>query len=414
MVFTSNARQVAARNEALAAKHEAGDAFIALDLVQKDVAMLVTAFAGLDAGPDGLRVQRSFEPLERAGNQAAQAWIDALDAHDASLEDDRAEVRALREAQTAFRAAYAALSAAQRDLQQFAEKHRDVEAQVRKVWGQVAPRTAAARQALTEARDAVARVRAAGLSSPALDQRLAGAEQAARPVLDGGAHKHGATATIEAAARAVDAAQEVVRAADELAGLATDTPRRLSTTRTRLDAVSVRLDAAEPLLSVLRREFSLACSADLDDVPARGRALVAEAADLLASANRHAAAQHWEAAAADLAACRERLAEAETGLTAVRRRVDDLKDVAEDPARAKARTRFAVRDAQRLVVASGSRVPAREAGILDNLAARLDAADQLLDATKPDYWGYLKELRAIDQLTDDVVRRCREAISSQA
>jgi hypothetical protein len=412
VVFTSNARQLAARNEALAAKHQAADAFIGLDVVQKEVEMLVTAFAGLDAGPAGVRLQRSFEPLDRAGDLASQAWIDALDQHDAALEDDRADVRTLRSAQNAFRAAYDALTAAQQGLQQFSQDHRDIEVRVKKVWEQVAPRTAEARQSLTEAKEAVARVRATGITSADLDQRLAHAELLARPVVEG-AHKHGANATIEAATRATAAARDVVRAAHDLSNLASDTRRRLGTTRTRLDAVSVRLDAAEPQLSVLRREFSLACSADLDDVPRRGRVMVEEAAALLASANAHASGLRWEPAAADLARCRELLADAESGLTSVRRRVEDLQELAEDPARAKGRTRFALRDAQRLVVASGSKVPAREASILDNLSARLDAADGLLEASKPDYWAYLKELRAVDQLVDGVVRRCREAISGQ-
>ena len=260
--------------------------------------MLVTAFAGLDAGPAGVRLQRSFEPLDRAGDLASQAWIDALDQHDAALEDDRADVRTLRNAQSAFRAAYDALTAAQQGLQQFSQDHRDIEVRVKKAWEQVAPRTAEARQSLTEAREAVARVRATGITSADLDQRLADAEQLARPVVEG-AHKHGANATIEAATRATAAARDVVRAAHDLSNLASDTRRRLGTTRTRLDAV---WSASTP------RSHSCRCCAASSRWPVRrprrrpppGSGHGRGGGGAAGSANAHASGLRWEPAAADL------------------------------------------------------------------------------------------------------------------
>ena len=411
-VFTSNARQEAARDEATAAKDAAADAFVTLDAVQKNLTMLVTAFAGLDAGPAGDRLRRAYDPLHDAADQASQRWIDTLDAHQRVLDDERAELRTLRAAQDAFLAAHSVLAGAERALHDFAAAHPDIETKVQAAWAEVATRTTAARQALSQAQEAVARTRATGVTSPRLDRLLAEAEQVAQPVFEG-PHKHGAAQTLAACTRVVAAAADVTATAHELGRTAEETRRRLGSTRTRLEAVAGRIEGVEPLLSRLRRQFLLACSVDLDDVPQHARAQVDEAAQLLAAARTHASTGRWEAAADDLRRCRERLTVAEARLTAVADRVRDLEEVAADPARVAARTRFAVRDAQRLVVAAGDKAASVEAGILDSLVVRLEAVDARLEERRPDFWGYLQELRAIGDVAESVVRRVRDAIASR-
>ena len=119
----------------------------------------------------------------------------------------------------------------------------------------------------------------------------------------------------------------------------------------------------------------------------------------------------WDAAAAHLEAAREHLATAEGGISSVVERKRDLDTLAEDPGQELERVRFAVRDAQRLVVSAGARAPKGEADVLDGLMSRLDTATDRLEGRHPDYWAYLVELRAIRDLAASVVRRTRAALA---
>lgn len=409
-MFSSSTRQVAARGEARAAKYDAADAFVALDISQKKLDVLVTAFAGLHPGTDGVQLRLRFEPVSAAADEASQMWIDTLDAHDAALEDDSADLRTIRAAHDAFRTAHQALLAAHAQLDRFGQDNAAVETKVARAWGQVAPKTTAAREAVAAARTAASQVRSTGVLSATLAQKLERAERLAQPVFEG-PHQHGVAATIEHCARAIEAANDVVATAQHLARVAGDTRRRLSSTRTRLDAISGRIDQIEPMLSQLRREFSLACSADLDDVPAQATAAVGAAAGLLASARTKASGGRWETAAEDLQRCRDHISAAETGVNAATTRLRDLEEVAHDPARVASKTRFAVRDAQRLVVSAGPTAPPAEAVVLDGLSVRLMTLETTLHTSRPDYWTYLLELRSINETVEGVVRRTRAALS---
>jgi hypothetical protein len=410
-VFTSSARQAAARRAAEAAKQEAADAFVALDDSQQSVTMVVDSFASLDRGAAGRLLRDELGPLTDAGNAASQEWIDALDAHSRTLDHDDAEVRDLQAAQNAFHTAKQHLGEARVQLEAFGSRLADVENEIQAAWAQVSPKVAAAQQALADARRAVVDVTAAGIRSADLEAKLARAEELGKPVTEG-AHKHGVAATLQYCADATAAATLTVTAATNLKAIAADTQRRFRSTKTRLDGISARLEQVPPTLSSLRRRFSAKCSGDLDRVPDQSTAAVEAAQRLLTSARAHASTGWWEAAAGDLEQCRQHLVVAEAGVNAVVQRLRDLDAVSSSPAEEKSRARFVVRDAQTLVVQAGSTVPHNEVRILDSLAARLQVVDEMLEGTQPDFWGYLVELRAIADVASAVVRRTRSAIAT--
>ncbi len=73
------------------------------------------------------------------------------------------------------------------------------------------------------------------------------------------------------------------------------------------------------------------------------------------------------------------------------------------------RTRFAIRDAQRLAMAGRSTPDPRHAGPLDDAVARLDRAVADLEGRHPDWWHFLTETEAVRQTAARVVQEIRDA-----
>ncbi len=351
-----------------------------------------------------------LQPLLQQADAASARWIESCDRHDGLVAAADTDVGLLRQAEEDYRQAGSAAAAARAALADYRTRHPDLEDRVQRGWSQVAPRVAEAEAAVEAARRAVADLHAAGLRSPRVDAALERAEELARPVAEG-PHRHGVAATLRHCAAALAAARDCTAAADGLRDLASHGRSRLTSTATRLDGVSGRLEQVPATLSRLRRNYSSRCSVDLDPVPSQAAAGLEEARRLLARARGLAADGRWEEASDALSAARERVAEADRAVSSVIDRERDLEAVVADPRAEKQRSWFAVRDAQRLVLAAGDRVPANETTILDNLAARLERVDEVLEANRPDWWAYLGELRAVRELASGVVRRTRAAIA---
>ena len=413
-MFSSRARQERieqARRDASAAKDAAANAFLSLDDDHKLTQALVEAYAQVEPGPQAQRVTGELAPLLSASDRAAHGYITALDRHDSALHATSPSVDELGAAHRAFHEAYGELERARAGLTQFRARHGELQDRLSEINARVQPAINKATQALAGARQAASEARAAGITSADLDTRLARAEQLGQ-VAAGGAFRAGAQAAIDAAAQLTTAADDVVEAAKRLLSLKSQGGGRLASSRTRLDGIAGRIPQARETLSYLRRTYSLMCSADLDHVPdLAGREIEAARALL----DRVAAAQQagdWDAAAQHLEDGRDHLATAEDGINAVVERRRDLDALAEDPAAELERVRFAVRDAQRLVVSAGVRAPRGEAGILDTQMARLETAREALTGTHPDYWAYLVELRAVRDVTAGVVRRTRASLAN--
>lgn len=409
-MFASGGRRSAARGAAEAMRTRAAADFLGLDEEQRALRLLVEAYAGLDAGPAGAAALSQLQPLLQQADAASARWIESCDRHDGLVAAADTDVGLLRQAEEDYRQAGSAAAAARAALADYRTRHPDLEDRVQRGWSQVAPRVAEAEAAVEAARRAVADLHAAGLRSPRVDAALERAEELARPVAEG-PHRHGVAATLRHCAAALAAARDCTAAADGLRDLASHGRSRLTSTATRLDGVSGRLEQVPATLSRLRRNYSSRCSVDLDPVPSQAAAGLEEARRLLARARGLAADGRWEEASDALSAARERVAEADRAVSSVIDRERDLEAVVADPRAEKQRSWFAVRDAQRLVLAAGDRVPANETTILDNLAARLERVDEVLEANRPDWWAYLGELRAVRELASGVVRRTRAAIA---
>ena len=79
-----------------------------------------------------------------------------------------------------------------------------------------------------------------------------------------------------------------------------------------------------------------------------------------------------------------------------------------DPRQEIERTRFAIRDAQRLAMAGRHTPDPRDARPLDEAVARLERAIATLEGRHPDYWHFLTETEAVRHAVSDVVSRIRE------
>lgn len=412
-MFSSRARQERieqARQGASAAKDAAADAFLALDDAHKMTQALVDAYAQVDPGPAAQRVSNEIAPLLSASDRAANDYITALDQYDLPLRAAAPSVDDLGAAHRAFHEIYGRLESARSGLTQFRARHGELQDRLTEVNARVQPAISKATQALAGARKAAGEARDAGITSADLDARLARAEQLGQ-VAAGGAFRAGAQAALESANELTQASDEVVETAKRLLSLKSEGGGRLASSRTRLDGIVGRIPQARETLSYLRRTYSLACSDDLDHVPDLASREIELARGLLDQVAGSQRSGDWDAAARQLGEGRDHLATAEDGINSVVERRRDLDGLAEDPAAELERVRFAVRDAQRLVVSAGAKAPRSEAGILDTQMARLDTARHTLTGTHPDYWAYLVELRTIRDVTAGVVRRTRAAIA---
>lgn len=146
------------------------------------------------------------------------------------------------------------------------------------------------------------------------------------------------------------------------------------TLRTRAEALTTRAGSVEPVLSELRRRFSAACWQDLQPVPEQAVAAVHQAEAKLKEAATAREEQRWPDATALLSTVRALLNSTDEAVSAAGDRLRRLNAVSKDPQQEIDRTRFALRDAQRLAMAGRNTPDPRHARPLDDAVARLDRA----------------------------------------
>lgn len=95
-------------------------------------------------------------------------------------------------------------------------------------------------------------------------------------------------------------------------------------------------------------------------------------------------------------------------------RLNRLNAVSKDPQAEIERTRFAIRDAQRLAMAGRQTPDPRHARPLDDAVARLERAVAGLEGRHPDYWHFLTETEAVRQTATRVVSAIRDEMSGSA
>ncbi|MFF4208051.1 hypothetical protein ACFYZE_01540 [Streptomyces sp. NPDC001796] len=398
-------RGEAQRAEAQAAKDAAAEAFYELDTAQRDVRISVETITAVDDSPAARRALADFEALGRRIDEVSHRYIQAVDAHDLDRVD--LEASAASRARADLTAAKDELVRVKQELDRFAQSLGPLLGKAETQLARLAPAVERARQALLAASNALDGVRGSGLKADDLAARLA-ALGPELTKLNQGAGQHGVQQTLERAERVTREAAAVRAEAERLPEKAAEIDRRLVSLRTRAEALTTRAGQVEPVLSELRRRFAAACWQDLQHVPEQAAENVRQAELKLRQAQGARDAQRWADATSLLSTVRALLNTTDEAVSAAGERLQRLNAVQKDPEQEIERTRFAIRDAQRLAMAGRTTPDPRHARPLDDSVARLERAIATLEGRHPDYWHFLTETEAVRQTVAGVVARIRE------
>ncbi|MET8169677.1 hypothetical protein ABZT34_36485 [Streptomyces sp. NPDC005329] len=393
------------RAEAQAAKDAAAAAFYELDTAQRDLRISIETIRAVDDTSAARRAVSDFEAVGRRIDEASHQYIDAVDAHD--LDRDDLEASAAAQARTELTRAKDELGRVKQELDRFADGLGPLLGKAETQLARLAPAVERARQALLAASNALDAVRESGLRADALAARLA-ALAPELTKLNQGAGRHGVPQTLERAERVAREAEAVRVEAERLPERAAEIDHRLVSLRTRAQALTTRSGQVEPILSELRRRFSAACWQDLQHVPDQAGENVRQAEAKLDEARGARDAQRWPEATALLSTVRALLNSTDEAVSAAGDRLTRLNAVQKDPQAEIDRTRFAIRDAQRLAMAGRNTPDPRHARPLDDSVARLDRAIATLEGRHPDFWHFLTETEAVRHAVADVVAGIRE------
>lgn len=393
------------RAEAQAAKDAAAAAFYELDTAQRDLRISIETITAVDDSPAARRAVADFDALGHRIDEVSHRYIDAVDAHD--LDRDDLEASAASRARAELTAAKEELGRVKQELDRFTDGLGPLLGKAETQLARLAPAVERARQALLAASGALDSVRASGLKADDLAARLA-ALSPELTKLNQGAGQHGVPQTLERAARVTREAEAVRVEAERLPDRAAEIDHRLVSLRTRAQALTTRSEQVEPTLSELRRRFTAACWQDLQHVPDAAAENVRRAEAKLAEAQAARAAQRWADATALLSTVRALLNSTDEAVSAAGDRLHRLNAVQKDPQQEIDRTRFAIRDAQRLAMAGRNTPDPRHARPLDDAVSRLDRAVSGLEGRHPDYWHFLTETEAVRRAVAHVVSGIRE------
>jgi chromosome segregation ATPase len=393
------------RAEAQAAKDAAAAAFYELDTAQRDLRISIETITAVDDTPAARRAVSDFAALGRRIDEVSNRYIEAIDAHD--LDRDDLEASAAARARAELTAAKDELVRVKGELDRFGDGLGPLLGKAETQLARVAPAVERARRALLAATTALDAVRKTGLKADDLAARLAAlGPELTR--LNQGAGQHGVQPTLERAERVAREAEAIRAEADRLPEKATEIDHRLVSLRTRAQALTTRAGQVDPVLSELRRRFTAACWQDLQRVPELAAENVRQAEHKLAEAGTARDAQRWADATSLLSTARALLNTTDEAVSAAGDRLRRLNAVQKDPRQETDRTRFAIRDAQRLAMTGRSTPDPRHARPLDDSVARLDRAVASLQGHHPDYWHFLMETEGVRETVARVVAQIRE------
>ncbi|MEU9477877.1 hypothetical protein [Streptomyces sp. NPDC048191] len=394
------------RAEAQAAKDAAAAAFYELDTAQRDLRISIETITAVDDSPAARRAVSDFTALGQRIDEVSQRYIQAVDAHD--LDRDDLEAAAASRARAELTSAKDELVRVRQELDRFGSSLGPLLGKAETQLARLAPAVERARQALLGASNALDAVREQGLRADDLAGRLA-ALSPELTKLNQGAGQHGIAQTLERAERVQREAGAIRAEADRLPEKAAEIDHRLVSLRTRAQALTTRAGQVDPVLSELRRRFAAACWQDLQQVPAQAEENVRQAELKLREAQAARDAQRWPDATSLLSTVRALLNATDEAVSAAGDRLARLNAVQKDPQAEIERTRFAIRDAQRLAMTGRTAPDPRHARPLDDAVARLErAAGSLETGRHPDYWHFLTETDAVRQAAARVVAQIRE------
>ncbi|MEV8310437.1 hypothetical protein AB0P36_24555 [Streptomyces flavidovirens] len=393
------------RADAQAAKDAAAAAFYELDTAQRDLRISIETITAVDSSPKGRKAVEDFAALGRRIDEVSHTYITAVDAHD--LDRDDLEASTAARARAELTSAKDELVRVKSELDRYAQALGPLLDTAETQLARLAPAVERARQALLAASNALDAVRASGLRADDLAARLA-ALAPELTKLNQGAGRHGVPETLHRADRVVRDAEAVRTEAERLPERAAEIDRRLVSLRTRAQALTTRAGKVEPILSELRRRFTVACWQDLQGVPAQTASMVRQAEEKIKEAAKARDEQRWPDAVSLLSTVRALLNSTDEAVSAAGDRLQRLNAVSKDPQQEIERTRFAIRDAQRLAMAGRNTPDPRHARPLDDSVARLDRAVAGLEGRHPDYWHFLTETEAVRRTVARVVSDIRE------
>jgi chromosome segregation ATPase len=393
------------RADAQAAKDAAAAAFYELDTAQRDLRISIETISAVDSSPGARRAVDDFAALGRRIDEVSHRYITAVDAHD--LDRDGLEASVAAHARGELTSAKDELVRVKEDLDRFAQGLGPLLDKAETQLARLAPAVERARGALLSASNALDSARGSGLRADDLAARLA-ALAPELTMLNQGAGRHGVAETLQRADRVLRDAEAVRAEAERLPERAAETDKRLVSLRTRAEALTNRAGSVEPVLSELRRRFSAACWQDLQPVPEQAAISVRQAEEKLREAAKARDEQRWADATALLSTVRALLNATDEAVSAAGDRLRRLNAVAKDPQQEIDRTRFAIRDAQRLAMAGRNTPDPRHARPLDDSVARLERAVAGLEGRHPDYWHFLLETEAVRRAVARVVEQIRE------
>ncbi|MFI0709623.1 hypothetical protein ACH4SK_03015 [Streptomyces inhibens] len=394
------------RADAQAAKDAAATAFYELDTAQRDLRISIETITAVDNSPQARKAAADYEGFGRRIDEVSQGYITAVDSHD--LDRDDLDGAAVARARADLTRAKEELDRVKGELDRFAQGLGPLLQSADTQLAQLAPAVERARQALLAASNALDTVRAQGLRADDLAARLA-ALGPELTKLNQGAGQHGVQETIRRADEVLRKAEGVRTEAERLPAKAAEIDKRLVSLRTRAQAITTRAGKVDPVLSELRRRYSAACWQDLQQVPEQAAQAVQQAEVKLREAQQARDEQRWADATSRLATVRALLDTTDEAVSAAGDRLQRLDAVSFDREKEVERTRFAVRDAQRLAMAGRSTPDPRHARPLDDAVARLDRAVAGLEGRHPDWWHFLTETEAVRQTVARVVQEIREA-----
>ncbi|MFC9297689.1 hypothetical protein ACFTWH_20580 [Streptomyces sp. NPDC057011] len=398
-------RDESRRADAQAAKDAAAAAFYELDTAQRDLRISIETIAAADGSPAARQAGEGFAALGQRIDQVSHVYIEAVDAHD--LDRPELEGSVAARAREQLTRARDELVRVKGELDRFAQGIQPLLDKAETQLARVAPARERAKAALLAASDALDAVRAKGMRADDLAARLA-ALGPELTKLNEGAGRHGVQETVQRADRILRDAEGVRAEAARLPERAAEVDRRLVSLRTRAQALRNRADRVDPVLSELRRRFSAACWQDLQHVPDQAVRDIAHAEDRLHEAAQARDEQRWADVGVLIDAVRGALEATDEAVSAAQDRLTRLEEVARNPQAEVDRTRFAIRDAQRLAMAGRSVPDPRHARPLDDSVARVDRALAGLEGRHPDYWHFLQEMEGVRAAVGRVVADIRD------
>lgn len=382
------------------------DVFVQLDFAQRTARGLVERYATVL--PDRARTS-GLVPRHRTLDETADALMsEYLMVMDTFPLAPKMRPEAVRAALQAFRFLEPRLKSGAADLEQFVN---DYDAEFQRVGREVARyqrEKDAANAAVERATELWQGLRAKGFESRLADEGLAKARVAGRAV-EAWVPERGLEELPRTTALVKGFVEDVEKAAEEFPKLVARAQRRAPALHTRIEAISTRAVRLPDDLGALRREFSSGNWADLETNEALVQESVLGARSLIKQFQALLTDQQWDDALVGLEQAEAALARADEAVDGPRNRLLVLRAFKDAPAPLLNRARFAIRDAQMLVMRGPGGSTSIHAQQLDALALRLAALDEGLEGVHPNYWAVVTELERVHEDVKAVVGRFRGA-----